>query len=1423
VATHAGNGPSRSSIVAKAQGPLIRGWSDLRGMQAVTLTVAESDLPALAQLPDVVAIEDYVEPKKNDEVQAQIIAGNLNMARTGPTGPGYLAFLATLGFPTDPAQYPIVSVVDDGVGNGTATNGAGDSTLTRNRDGVTTRIAHVRNCTADALADGRAGHGHINTNILGGYDQRSGVPFQDALFYQRGQGINPFARLANVKIFSNAGSFSIGGCGNTIEGLIKANQDSGAEISSNSWGAGVNGDYNADSRQYDIGTRDADTGEAGMQPMIFLFAAGNDGSGAATVGSPGTAKNVITVGASENQRPGPDESGAWTDGCLVAAAGADNAMDTIDFSSRGPAEGNRVKPELTAPGTHIQGTASTAAGYDGTGVCDQFRPTGQTVFAASSGTSHSTPALAGASSLVHRYLRTEYAMTAPSAAVIKAYLIAHPTYLTGVAGNGNLPTNAQGYGMPSLSGAFDPNIERLVFDQATTFGGTGETALLNAVVIDPGKPARIVMTYSDAPGAIAANPTVNNLNLSVVNASNTYLGNVFTGAFSSTGGAADNANNYEAVYLPAGTTGALGITVTAANIAGDGVPGNADATDQDYALVCVNCSFDTTFTLDASPETNAVCAPANASFGVALTPFTGFADPVTMSVSAGLPAGASASFAPTMPVPPAGSTLTLGTAGVAFGNYTLTVTGTSGATVRNDDVSLQVSTVVPAAPALTAPANAATGVSTTPTLTWAAVPEAVEYVVEVDDDPAFTSINYTATVTGTSHAVATSLSLTNKYYWRVRVRNSCGMTTSAVSSFTTGTLACTVFASTDVPKTIGPAAGVISNSVVNVSGIASGLIDLDVVGLVGTHTFMSDVDAELISPPAAGAQVRRLFGDVCTSTDNFSFSLDDAAAQAVGSVCPITGGLTFRPDLPLSFYAGINPNGAWTLRITDDFAGDGGSLTGWGLRVCGAGATPPLVANDESGTAAEDTVLAVPAPGVLANDTPAAGLTVAVVTATTHGTLALTPAGAYTYTPDANYCGADSFVYQATDGVNTDSARVSLDVACVNDLPAAAADAYVVNEDAPLAIPAATGVLANDSDPVEAGTLTAVSPSDPARGSVVLAADGSFTYTPDANLCGPDTFTYSASDGTDPSVPATVSIDVVCLNDAPVTVADAFAATEDTVLTVPAPGVLANDSDVENSPLAPVFPSVPANGTVSLGTNGGFTYTPNANACGPDSFSYRITDGELFSGTAVASLTVACVDDAPQAVADAATVNEDAAATPIDVLANDTDVDGGAKTVQSTTQPANGSVAIVGGTSVTFQPAANFCGATSFGYTLNGGSTGNVAVTVTCVNDAPTATGSIPPQTGREAGAFTLATAGFFTDVDNVTLGYSATGLPAGLAIDPATGQISGIVGVGTAVGSPYTVMVTAADGQPLTAQQSFQLGITPAGNAVFANGFEGN
>ncbi|MBZ0088876.1 MAG: S8 family serine peptidase, partial [Thermoanaerobaculia bacterium] len=431
-----------------------------------------------------------------------------------------------------------------------------------------TRLAHVGNCTAAATGEGPGGHGHINTSIVGGFDGRGGFPFQDAEGYQRGQGVNPLGRIAGTRIFVG-NTFDNSACSGSDTGVLQHVWQQGARINTNSWGcSSCASSYDDSSQAYDVGVRDADLGAAGNQELIVVFSAGNSGSSAGTIGSPGNGKNMITVGASENDRPS-DESGSWTDGCDVGPTGADDAMDVISFSSRGPAPGNRKKPEVIAPGTHIQGTASTNAGYTGGSVCDQYRPGGQLTFAASSGTSHSTPAVAGVTSLVYWWIENGHAgglSAPPGPALAKAYLMAHPTYLTGVSANDTLPSNSQGYGMPNLAALFD-NSEKYLLDQSHVFDNSGETWTWVGMVDDPTRPVRIALAYTDKAGAIGTSPQVNNVNLAAVVAGSSYLGNVFSGQWSTTGGAADAANNYEAIFLPVGTTGAIEITVTAANIA----------------------------------------------------------------------------------------------------------------------------------------------------------------------------------------------------------------------------------------------------------------------------------------------------------------------------------------------------------------------------------------------------------------------------------------------------------------------------------------------------------------------------------------------------------------------------------------------------------------------------------------------------------------------------------------------------------------------------------------------------------------------------------------------------------------------------------------------------------------------------------------
>jgi VCBS repeat-containing protein len=281
----------------------------------------------------------------------------------------------------------------------------------------------------------------------------------------------------------------------------------------------------------------------------------------------------------------------------------------------------------------------------------------------------------------------------------------------------------------------------------------------------------------------------------------------------------------------------------------------------------------------------------------------------------------------------------------------------------------------------------------------------------------------------------------------------------------------------------------------------------------------------------------------------------------------------------------------------------------------------PVAAADSYGTNPGATLTVSAAQGVLANDTDVDGstLTASVVTPPVSGTLTLNTNGSFTYVPPAGFSGVRTFTYRASDGAAF-SNTVTVTIA-INGAPVAGANSYTTAEDTPLTVNA-PGVLANDSDP-EGQPITAMNVTQPSQGSVALNANGSFTYTPAANFFGSDSFTYQASDGVRVSAPATVSLTVTPVNDAPVANNDSYTGLPgQTFSATAALGVLANDSDAENSPLTLTQLSAPASGVLNLAADGSFTFMPNTGFTGTDTFTYRVSDGLLNSAPAVVTLNI---------------------------------------------------------------------------------------------------------------------------------------------------------------------------------------------------------
>ena len=594
--------------------PVVRS-SDALGYHNVIVALPADQLDVIAAQPDVVSIHPYFTPKKHDERQDQILAGNL--LGSLPSGPGYLDWLAGKGFTQ--AQFDasglVVDVSDSGIDNGTATPGhfafypQGDISLA-------SRVVYNRlegSPNAGSTLRGCDGHGNLNAHIIGGYDAFSGLLLHtDSEGYSYGLGVCPFVKVGSSVVF-DPNAFT----NPNYTNLLTHAYNDGGRISNNSWGSSSAGDYDMDAQDYDVLVRDVG-GSANSRQMVVVFVAGNDGPSTQTINSPGSAKNVITVGASESVRSlstangGVDsagDSGCQTDSDLVA----NSASDMTDFSSRGPCADGRSKPDLVAPGTHITGGVPQAGApatngignasscFDGTGVCalpgsgtagslDNFFPLNQEFFTVSSGTSHAAPAVSGACALLRQYFINnglELSNAPPSPAMIKAFLMNSARYMTGNFANDTLPSASQGMGELNLGTAFD-GVARVLRDQhpLDIFTASGQTRTFSGFVVDDTKPFRVTLAWTDAAGSTAAGPAlVNDLDLVVTVGGHNYKGNVFNGSDSETGGTADSLNNVESVLLPAGVSGAYTVTINAANIAADGISNGASAPRQDFALV----------------------------------------------------------------------------------------------------------------------------------------------------------------------------------------------------------------------------------------------------------------------------------------------------------------------------------------------------------------------------------------------------------------------------------------------------------------------------------------------------------------------------------------------------------------------------------------------------------------------------------------------------------------------------------------------------------------------------------------------------------------------------------------------------------------------------------------------------------------------
>jgi len=318
---------------------------------------------------------------------------------------------------------------------------------------------------------------------------------------------------------------------------------------------------------------------------------------------------------------------------------------------------------------------------------------------------------------------------------------------------------------------------------------------------------------------------------------------------------------------------------------------------------------------------------------------------------------------------------------------------------------------------------------------------------------------------------------------------------------------------------------------------------------------------------------------------------------------PATGEITYTPA------ANYNGSDSLTYRICDN---DGACATATvSITVTPVNDAPQAV--DDEFSTPQDTPISLP---VLSNDIDIDGPTlfVAAVGSTTAGTVANNSSSVY-FTPSAGYVGLAVFTYTASDGSLTDTATVTVTVTPVNHAPVAMPDSVSNAEDTPEDI----FVLANDSD-VDGDPLTVIAVTTPANGTT--STDGiSVRYTPNPNFDGVDTFYYTISDGS-LTATAIVTVTQIPINDAPQANADTYSVASNTTLSVAAPGVLSNDTDVEGDTLQANLASGPTAGTLTLDADGGFTYTPPTSFTGAVTFTYNANDGTADSAPATVTINV---------------------------------------------------------------------------------------------------------------------------------------------------------------------------------------------------------
>lgn len=522
----------------------------------------------------------------------------------------------------------------------------------------------------------------------------------------------------------------------------------------------------------------------------------------------------------------------------------------------------------------------------------------------------------------------------------------------------------------------------------------------------------------------------------------------------------------------------------------------------------------------------------------------------------------------------------------------------------------------------------------------------------------------------------------------------------------------------------------------NLSGTDSFTFKVNDGGLDSAPATVTVNVAAVNDPPVAYNQSVATDEDVAVAVVLAGNDVEGAALAYTIVNLPVHGTLSgTAPDLVYTPAANYFGSDQFTFRVDDGaLMSPVATVT---LTVRSVNDAP--VAESDSLVLSEDGTVDLVLRG---NDVEGSALTFTIVTPPTHGVLSGT-APTLRYVPTANYNGADSFTFKVNDG-NADSAvaMVSIDVQAVNDAPTALNDAVSLDEDA------SVDVVLRGSD-VEGSALTFSVVTPPVHG-VLSGTAPNVTYVPAANYNGADSFTFKVNDGALDSGVATVTLQVRPVNDAPVALNESVVLAEDGSV-----DLVLRGSDVEGSTLSFTVVGLPVHGTLS-GTPPAVRYSPAANYNGADSFTFKVNDGTADSDVAVVNITVQPVNDAPVAVDDTASLDED---TGVNVVLQGSDVEGSALVFSIVTQPVHG---VLSGTlpNVRYVPTANYFGDDVFTFRVNDGELDSAVATVTLtvrpVNDAPVALNQ-EVMLAEDASASVLLTG---TDVEGSVLAFTVVDAP---------------------------------------------------------------